>query len=134
MKVAPNWLFEQIDHAKRSEILRWWERRRLFFNLYVGLVGILAWFLVLIAGSAAVKPGVDFEEPMAMLFGPIVYGIMANVCYSLGPIVDLVFYRGKPRVVLFKAGLFFSLALTAIPGLWAVIAWLTTIVTGKKLD
>lgn len=37
------------------------------FNLYIGTVGTVTWFLVLIAGSAAVKPGVDFEEPVAML-------------------------------------------------------------------
>ncbi len=134
MRIAPNWLFEHMDDASRSEILRWWERRRLFFNLYVGLVGIVTWFLVLFAGSAAVKPGVDFEEPLAMIFGPFVYGFMANLCYSCGPIIDLIFYRGRPRVILFKLGLYFSLTLTALPGLWAVIAWLTTVVTGKKLD
>lgn len=134
MRIAPDWLFQQIDDAERSKILGWWERRRLFFNLYVGLVGIVTWLLVLFAGSAAVKPGVDFEEPLAMIFGPFVYGIAANICYSFGAIADLIFYRRRSRVVLFKAGLFFSLVLTALPGLWAVIAWLTTIVTGTKLD
>jgi hypothetical protein len=69
-----------------------------------------------------------------MIFGPIVYGVIANLCYSLGTLVDLVFYRKRPRTLLFKAGLFFSLALTALPGLWAVTAWLITVYTGKKLD
>jgi len=115
-------------------ILRWWESRRLRFNLFVGIVGIVTWFLVLIAGSAAVKPGVDFEEPLAMIFGPFLYGIMANLCFSLGPAFDMIFYRGRPRVRLFKSGLIFSLVLTSLPGLWAVIAWLMTVATGKKLD
>ena len=89
---------------------------------------------MLIAGSGAVKPGVDFEEPLAMIVGPFVYGLMANLCYSLGSIIDLVFYRGRPRVQLFKIGLVFSVSLTALPGLWAMTAWLITVATGKKLN
>jgi len=64
--------------------VRWWEARRLRFNLYVGVVGVVTWLLVLIAGSAAVKPGVDFEEPLAMIFGPLAYAFMANVCLHAG--------------------------------------------------
>jgi hypothetical protein len=134
MKFIPKWLFEGVDGATRSEILRWWESRRLYYNLYVGLVGIITWLLVLVAGSAAVRPGVDFEEPIAMIFGPFLYGLMANLCYSLGWGYDLLFFRGKARVCLFKIGLYFSLILTALPGLWAVIAWSVTVVTGKKMD
>jgi hypothetical protein len=134
MNLAPQWLFQGINEASRPAILRWWESRRLHYNLYVGLVGIITWFLVLIAGSAAVKPGVDFEEPLAMIFGPFVYGLMANLCYSFGSIIDMIFYRGRPRVGLFKTGLIFSISLTALPGLWAVTAWLITVATGKKFD
>ena len=45
------------------------ESRRLAFNIWVGLAGIITWFTVLIAGSAADKPGVDFEEPFAIDLG-----------------------------------------------------------------
>jgi hypothetical protein len=134
MKLFPAWLFDQGDATNREQIFGWWARRLLYFNLAVGAVGFVTWWLVMIAGSAAVKPGVDFEEPLAMLFGPFVYAGFANLCYCLGPIFDLVIYSKKPRVWLFKAGLFFSLTLTALPGLWAVTAWLMTVVTGTKLD
>jgi hypothetical protein len=134
MRISPSWLFQGTEGATRPEIFRWWERRRLYYNLYVGIAGVITWWLVLIAGSAAVKSGVDFEEPIAMIVGPFVYGILANLCYSLGPTCDLVLYRGRPRVPLFKAGLIFSLMLTSLPGLWAVVAWLFTVHTGKKLD
>jgi hypothetical protein len=40
-----------------------------------------------------VKPGEDFEEPFMMIIGPIMYGIFANLCYSLGWIVDTMSYR-----------------------------------------
>ena len=121
-------------YASRMDIIGWWEQRRLRFNLYVGLMGFVTWWLVLIAGGAAVKPGVDFEEPLAMIFGPLFYGIMANVCYTFGWIVDIAVFRGTPRKALFRGGLIFSLLLTAVPGIWALIAWLMTVYTGRKLD
>jgi hypothetical protein len=89
---------------------------------------------VLVAGSAAVKPGEDFEEPLMMIAGPLVYCIFANICYTLGWIVDAVSYVGTPRTRLYKSGLIFSVVLTALPGVWAVMAWLITVYTGRKLD
>jgi hypothetical protein len=118
----------------RAEIVRWWEARRPRYNVLVGSVGIVTWLLVLCVGSLAVKPGVDFEEPIMMIIGPIIYGACANLCFTLGWIVDTSLYRGRPRNRLWKAGLIFSLVLTALPGIWAVIAWCITLYTGKKLD
>ena len=102
------------------------------FNLYIGAIGTVTWFLVLIAGSS-VKPGVDFEEPFAMLVGPFVYGILANVCYTFGWVVDTVPYQGTTRTRLYKAGIIFSVVLTSLPGVWAVVAWLMTLISGHKL-
>jgi hypothetical protein len=134
VNLGPGELFLRIDNATRSEVFGWWEARRLRYNLLVGVVGVVTLLLVLIAGSAAVKPGVDFEEPFAMILGPFVYGLLANLCYSFGPIFDTVFYRRAPRIALFKAGHAFSILLTALPGIWAVTAWLITVYTGKKLE
>lgn len=128
------WPSESGFAGSRREIISWWELRRLRFNLYVGIVGVVTWFLVLVAGSAAVKPGVDFEEPILMIVGPFFYAFLANVCYTFGWIADTVLYRGSPRTRLYKAGIIFSLFLTALPGIWAVVAWLTTVITGHKLD
>ena len=88
----------------------------------------------MIAGSAAVKPGVDFEEPIAMITGPFLYAIAANVCYTLGSLVDFIRNAGVPSKLLFKTGLILSLVITSLPGLWALIAWIGTLVTGHKLD
>jgi hypothetical protein len=128
------WPSAQASSSTRREIIAWREARRLRFNLYVGMAGAVTWFLVLIVGSAAVKPGVDFEEPLAMIFGPFVYGFLANICYTLGWIVDTASYRGMPRTRLYKAGVIFSIILTSLPGMWAVAAWLMTVITGHKLD
>lgn len=128
------WPRQAESLATKREVIDWWEARRFRFNLYVGIIGIVTWLLVWIAGSAAVKPGVDFEEPILMIIGPFVYGFFANICYTLGWIVDTAFFRGTPRTRLYKAGVVFSAILTALPGVWAVIAWVTTLITGHKLD
>jgi hypothetical protein len=133
MEKLLKWPSAQELISTRGEIITWWEVRRLRFNLYVGVVGAVTWLLVLIAGSAAVKTGADFEEPLAMLFGPFVYGFLANVSYTLGWVMDMVFYRGKPRTHLYKAGMIFSMVLTALPGVWAVAAWIITLIRGEKL-
>jgi hypothetical protein len=104
------------------------------YNLLVGIVGFVTWWLVLFAGSAAVKPGVDFEEPFAMILGPPVYAVLANICYTLGPVLDFLWGSREPSKKLFRAGLFFSLALTALPGIWAVYCWIHSVVTGQKMD
>ena len=128
------WPTKDAAEYSRTDIVRWWEARRLHFNVYVGVVGVITWFLVLIAGSAAVKPGEDFEEPLAMIFGPVMYAIIANACYTLGWITDTLSSQSRPRVGLYKAGVVFSVVLTALPGAWAVVAWLMTLITGHKLD
>jgi hypothetical protein len=128
------WPSELTLPTTRRKIIAWWEVRRFRFNVYVGIVAVVTWVLVMVAGSAAVKPGVDFEEPIAMIVGPFVYGFFANLCFSLGWIVDTVSYQGRPRTRLYKAGIIFSVVLTSLPGVWAVVAWLMTVVTGHKLD
>jgi hypothetical protein len=128
------WPSEQAPSSTRREIIAWWEARRLRFNLYVGIVGAVTWLLVIIVGSAAVKPGVDFEEPLAMIFGPFVFGFFANICFTFGWIVDTISYRGMPRTRLYKAGVIFSVILASLPGIWAVTAWLMTVIARHKLD
>jgi hypothetical protein len=128
------WPTGQPSSSTRREIIAWWEARRLRFNFYVGMAGAVSWLLVLFAGAAAVKPGADFEEPFAMIVGPFVFCFLANLCYTLGWIVDTLSYTGMPRTRLYKAGVIVSIIFTSLPGVWAVAAWLTTVITGRKLD
>jgi len=120
--------------STRGDIIRWWEERRHTYNAVILSVGFASLLLVLIGGSAAVKLGEDFEEPFAMLIGTAIYVAMANVCYTLGWVVDTVLYNGHPRKQLYKSGLILAAVLSALPGVWAVVAWLITMYTGRKLD
>ena len=69
-----------------------------------------------------------------MLIRPFIYGLFANLCYTVGWVVDTRWYCGTPRTRLYKAGIIFSVVLTALPGIWAVVAWIMTVITGQKLD
>ena len=105
----------------RGDIIRWWEARRYTFNAFLLAVGFVSWLLVMTAGSAAVKPGEDFEEPMVMFSGTVIFVVMANIFYTLGWVVDTIFYSGRPRNRVYKSGLIFTVVLTALPefGLWS---------------
>jgi hypothetical protein len=118
----------------RTGIIRWWESRRIRFNIFVGSAGLISIVLVLVAGSAAVKPGTDFVEPLGLILFPVVFGIASNLCYTAGWIIDIVLFCSAPRLRLFRTGLIASTALASQPGLWAVIAWMITIYTGHKLE
>jgi len=128
------WYFHGSAGSSKSDIWQWWRERRFRYNRDLFFVGVGTWLLVMFAGSAAVKPGVDFEEPIVMILGPPFYVIFANLAYTCGPILDTVIYRGAPRKQLLKAGYVFSVVLTALPGVWALAAWLWTVATGTKLD
>jgi hypothetical protein len=45
----------------------------------------------------------DFEEPIVMIIGPIIYGMLANLSFSLGWVIDMIFYRSRPRTSLYLA-------------------------------
>ncbi len=72
---------------------------------------------------------------MPSLWLPIlVFGVMANVCYLLGPTAELLIEKlWSPKVLptgpaLFRIGLTFSVGLALFPTLLVVIGWVIRIV------
>jgi hypothetical protein len=112
--------------------LRWWESRRLVFNKAVGAAGVVT--LAVVSLFVALPP---FSSPMPlpmMLIGAAVYGLVANGCYTLGWMAELlarrVWGRSAPDIgpLLFRQGLIFSVGLTLLPILLAVFSWVARIV------
>ena len=73
----------------KGQVIRWWELRRLLYNAVLLVVGVAA-----IAGfewlmTKVIPLGEDAIEPMLLLVGVVVYGVMANLCYTLGWIIEL---------------------------------------------
>jgi hypothetical protein len=132
MPLAPVKSIEATTPMPRGKIVQWWEIRRIPYNVQVGLAGVISLTLVIFVGALAVRSGDDFEEPMGLIALPIAFGIVANLCYTCGWMIDIIFYRGRPRRMLFRVGLVFSIVLALLPGLWAVAAWLFTVYTGKS--
>ncbi|HET7232176.1 MAG TPA: hypothetical protein VFJ16_19370 [Longimicrobium sp.] len=112
--------------------LRWWESRRLVFNKAVGAAG-----LVTLASLSLLFALPPYSSPMSlpmMLVGAAVYGVVANGCYTLGWLAELlarrVWGRRAPDIgpLLFRQGLIFSVGLTLLPILVAVFLWVARIV------
>ncbi len=110
-------------------VLRWWEARRLLFNVWVGGAGLF---------SLAVVSIISRLPPHAFSMGvPVrvvaVYGILANICYTMGPVADLMLRRvlgqRAPAVgpVLFRYGFVFSVGLSLLPVGVAGLGWLARV-------
>jgi hypothetical protein len=113
-----------------SQVIRWWELRRLLYNAVLLAVGVAA-----IAGiewlMGRVMPlGEDAIEPMALVLGVVVYGIMANLCYTLGWVIELRRRSTDPVAArqrgqwMFRAGTLFSCLLTSLPFWFACVYWI----------
>ncbi|HEX3944798.1 MAG TPA: hypothetical protein VHW69_11995 [Rhizomicrobium sp.] len=108
----------------------WWEIRRPAFNAAVFLAGVITVFLIELIGNHYVHPGEDVEEPMAILFGSIIYGIAANIVYTLGWISEILWLSGETskteflRSRIYRTGLGFSVILTLLPAVLVPLTWM----------
>lgn len=100
------------------DVVKWWEARRPVYNAVIGATG-----LITLGTVAALHPG----PPLMFAAFAVGFGILANVCYTMGPVVDIAVRRfmkeEAPSVgpVLFRYGFAFSLGLTLLPIPMAVI-------------
>jgi hypothetical protein len=120
--------------ARRSVggIVRWWESRRLAYNLFVGGAGLLS--LGIMEFVALLPPGLPGAR--VPLLGVFAFGVMANVCYLLGPAIEIALQKlwGEKLLpvgpTLFRMGLTFSVGLALFPALLFMIAWVVQFVSG----
>ena len=98
-------------------VLRWWERRRVFYNIVVGTGGLLTTAIAHLVAVLVPAPGVT-GPPLPFI---VVFAVAANLFYSLGAPIDLALRRtlkeraGPVGQALFRYGLAFSLGLTLLP-------------------
>jgi hypothetical protein len=106
-------------------VIRWWESRRLAYNLTVGVAGVIsltAVALVELLPPSSRVPGIPWG-------GILVYAVLANLFYSLGPAVDTLVSRRWGRnfdavgPALFRYGFAFSVGLTLLPVPVVVLGW-----------
>jgi hypothetical protein len=108
-----------------GSIIRWWEARRLTYNLAVGSTGLITLAIASLIAALPPSPG-HLGAPLALV---VVYAVLANLCFCLGPIVDiLVCRRFGPNYsavgpTLFRYGFAFAVGLTLLPIPIALVGW-----------
>jgi hypothetical protein len=107
-----------------GSIIGWWESRRLTYNVFVGSAGLLT--LGVLRLIAFLPPRLPAAPPWQLV---VVYGVLANVCYSFGWVLEAGAQRlwgdrvrplGPP---LFRQGVAFSVGLTMLPIVLASGSW-----------
>jgi hypothetical protein len=105
-----------VTRRSTWETVRWWESRRLVYSAAVGGAGLvtLGWINLL----TLVMHGRLLPIPWQ---APLIYGVMANVCYTLGWGAELALQRvvgdNAPAAgaAIFRYGFVFSVGLTLFP-------------------
>jgi hypothetical protein len=119
-------LFPLPDYRRTPwTLLRWWEARRLTYNIAVGAAGLLTLSVV---GVVSVLPP-RLPGPGIAWGGVVVYGVLANLGYCLGYLAELAMralwrdeapYAGP---ALFRHGLSFAVGLTLLPIPLVCLSW-----------
>jgi hypothetical protein len=109
-------------------VIKWWEKRHLFYNVAVGTAGLVT--LIPATAIVSILEGRLVLEPW---IGALVFGVMANVRYCLGPTVEILINKIWGRTVLpvgpalYRMGLTFSVGLALLPMLLVFFAALIRI-------
>jgi hypothetical protein len=106
-------------------IIKWWESRRLKYNLIVGGSGVLSLGAIRVLSSLPPNP-----LHIPYIWQPIVaFAVLANLCYLLGPLGELAVEKLSRGKILptgpsfFRMGLTFSVGLTLLPTLIFAVDW-----------
>ena len=119
-------------HRSPLGLLGWWERRRPVYNLVVGATGLVT--LTTVTILMTLTPGLHPTFSLVPLIAVAAYGVMANLCYSLGFLIELaleLLWQGDIAPVgpfLFRQGLLFSVGLTLLPIVIVWIGWLISVI------
>jgi hypothetical protein len=98
------------------QVIWWWERRRLAYNVCVGSAGVLSMSTLLL-----LHPHPSAMADFGMVLGVVLYGLAANACYSVGWMADLALRKvlgiRAPDLApaLLRYGFVFSIGLTLLP-------------------
>ena len=108
------------------QIIAWCEIRRIPYNLIVGAAGVATSMLVFLSAVigeqiTGVPAGLP-DPPLFALVGVVIYGVVANVCFTGGWLTEILVVKvwgesGKSfGVISFALGLLLSVLLTLFIG------------------
>lgn len=106
------------------ESIKWWEKRRKYYNLAIGIAGLgpiilLQGWSIFFEGGTQVNLEAIFFNILFFLIGFFVYAFFANLCYCFGWSIDILksyYYKnpsyGQSRDSIFLLGIIFSTWIT----------------------
>lgn len=127
MTQLAEFLFPAPAERRADAIWAWWENRRLAYNAWVGTAGAFTVGVGLLL--SVLPPGGQGAPPLGIWQPIALFGLMANVCYTSGAMVEIlaykVFGRGMLPVgpALYRMGLTFSVGLALLPVVFFLMAW-----------
>jgi hypothetical protein len=124
-------LFPAPAARSPGAIIKWWEKRRLPYNVAVGAAGSISFVAMSVVDS--LLKGVPHLVPLPFV---VLFALGANVMYLLGPTIEIVMDKIWGRTVLpvgpalYRMGLTFSVGLALFPTLIMMIALVGWLIGG----
>lgn len=132
--------FPPADERRTTlSMLGWWEKRRFSYNVVVGTSGVFA--LAVMKLISIIPPALPMGSGPPWQ-GVVLFGLAANVCYSLGFGIEFALARVMGRKApqlgpsLLRQGIAFSIGLTLLPIGVTAFAWIAhaiALMLGKGL-
>lgn len=124
-------LYPAPAERKVGRIIKWWEKRRLAYNAVLAGCGTGTIFMALLTLN-------PLSQVLQALPAILPFAVMANLCYTLGWMVESVLHRIWGRSLrpvgpaLFRAGLTLAVGVTfVIPTIMLMVAFVVRLVTGN---
>lgn len=126
-----------------GHVIRWWEKRRPFYNVAVGCTGLMTCFLLIICAvisDSVVGEAIGMPDgPLLGVFAIVFYAILANICYTGGWVTELLVRAtgraddaAKVGMTAFRLGVTLSIVLTLSPAVLCWFAFAVALFKGQK--
>jgi hypothetical protein len=132
-RLLARWVARRSGSLPSRAVILWWEARRVPYNVIVGGVGLISSaIMVAVAFTCESLDGTPIglpDPPAFAIVGVLLYGVLANACYTGGWITELIVAKvwsvetSRFGPIAFTLGTVFSVLLTLAPaGLIVVTA------------
>jgi hypothetical protein len=130
-----NTIFKKVftvepNHRSNKEIIRWWERRRMFYNAIMLAAGFVTIILAISLGE------ISFRDTINVLPPVLIFAFSANLFYTLGWMLEIVCSKFiSEKEILQKAGPLLFIAGISLSVFFTIaidIALLITFFFGSK--